>query len=456
MAKTETGLFVFRRDLRIVDNRGLNLLAGQCERVYGIFIFTPEQVGPKNEYRSDSAVQFMIESLEDLSSRVSSSGGELMTFYGSNKTVVKECLVALRPSVICFNVDITPYAKARDAQIVKICKKMNVRVLFGEDYYLNHPGSVTNGSGSPYLKFTPYYNECRKRKILAPVATKIHFARTTKHINHRISLKQALSKFTKANPNILHRGGRANALRHIQTSAKNIARYGSTRDDLSKRTSELSAYIKFGCVSIREVCASFRRNRDFTRQLVWRDFYAGILDSFPRVLGGSFKPKYDKVRWRYNEEWFSRWCNGETGFPIVDAGMRQLNITGFMHNRARLIVASFLVKTLLIDWRLGEKYFASRLIDYDVASNNGNWQWIASSGVDSQPYFRIFNPWEQAKAHDPKCNYVKKWVPELSAVPAADILRWEITCDNYPNIGYFRPMVDYKKQKEIALKLLRG
>jgi len=166
------------------------------------------------------------------------------------------------------------------------------------------------------------------------------------------------------------------------------------------------------------------------------------------------KTNYDKIHWHHNKTWFEKWCKGETGFPIVDAGMRQLNATGYMHNRARLIVASFLVKNLLIDWREGEEYFASKLTDYDVASNNGNWQWIASTGADSQPFFRIFNPWEQAKNYDPKCEYIKKWIPELKDVPDKDILKWETEWEIHKDIKYPKPIVDYKKQKDLALKML--
>jgi deoxyribodipyrimidine photo-lyase len=166
------------------------------------------------------------------------------------------------------------------------------------------------------------------------------------------------------------------------------------------------------------------------------------------------KQKYNKIRWHSNSRWFKAWCNGETGFPVVDAGMRELNTTGYMHNRARLIVASFLTKTLLIDWKEGEEYFASKLTDYDPASNNGNWQWVASTGADSQPYFRIFNPWEQAKEWDPDCEYIKKWVPELKDVPVKDILNWDTTFNEFKDIKYPKPIVDYKKQKDLALKML--
>ena len=262
-----------------------------------------------------------------------------------------------------------------------------------------------------------------------------------------------MKKFTKVNPNILVHGGRNNAIKQMKIASKNIKNYSVTHNELSKSTSQLSAYIKFGCVSIREVYKVFHSKREFIRQLFWRDFYANILYFFPRVLGHSLKPKYDKIKWQHNVTWFNAWTEGKTGFPIVDAGMRQLNETGYMHNRARLIVSSFLVKTLLISWEEGEKYFAQNLVDYDPASNNGNWQWISGGGADSQPYFRIFNPWEQGKNYDPDCIYIKKWIPELKDVPKKDILKWETSFVNYKNIKYPKPICDYKEQKKKVIDM---
>jgi deoxyribodipyrimidine photo-lyase len=189
------------------------------------------------------------------------------------------------------------------------------------------------------------------------------------------------------------------------------------------------------------------------RQLYWRDFYANILYEFPRVLGHSLKPKYDKISWHYSDNLFKKWCNGETGYPIVDAGMKQMNATGYMHNRARLIVASFLVKTLLIDWRKGEQYFSKKLTDYDPANNNGNWQWISGGGADSQPYFRVFNPWRQAEEYDPNCEYIKKWLPELKDVPVKDLLNWDTKYINYKDVKYPKPIVNYEEQRDKVIKM---
>jgi deoxyribodipyrimidine photo-lyase len=269
--------------------------------------------------------------------------------------------------------------------------------------------------------------------------------------NNAITLEDAHRRFVgQANPEILVHGGRVNAIQMLKRAVKSQAHYSDTRDKPAKPTSQLSAAIKFGCVSIREVYHAFRGNAPFVRQLVWRDFYANILFAFPHVLGHAMKPNYQRIKWHHNSAWFKAWCNGQTGYPIVDAGMRQLNRTGYMHNRVRLIVASFLTKTLLISWEHGEKYFAKNLTDYDPASNNGNWQWIASTGVDSQPYFRIFNPMEQGKRVDPDCEYIKSWVPQLSELSAREIHGWE---GQIKNIDYPAPICDYRAQKEAALKM---
>ncbi len=455
--KFENGLFIFRRDLRIIDNNGLNLLNDKCKNIYTIFIFTPEQVGSGNKYKSDNSVQFMIESLEDLSSQISKAGGRLYTFYGHNDAVVADCIKAWNINLVCFNLDITPYAKERDAKIIALCERMKTYIMYDHDYYLCEPGSVLNGAGEPYQKFTPYYQTALKKKIDAPAKMrKLHLHKSDAHISNKITLEQAMKKFVgNENPDILVHGGRTEAINTLKIATRTQIHYSKNHNDLDKQTTQLSAYIKFGCVSIREVYKALHGKTDIIRQLIWRDFYANILYSFPRVLGHALKPKYDKIHWHYNKTWFERWCSGETGFPVVDAGMRQLNATGYMHNRARLIVASFLVKTLLIDWREGEEYFASKLTDYDVASNNGNWQWIASSGADSQPFFRIFNPFLQQEEYDKDCKYIKNWIPELTSLEPKIIHNWETEYVNHKDIKYPKPICDYKKQKEECLKMYK-
>lgn len=452
--KFENGLFIFRRDLRIVDNNGLNFLSELCNNIYTIFIFTPEQVGKGNRYKSDNAIQFMIESLDNLSSEIKSQSGHLHTFYGKNNKVISDCIKAFDINVVAFNLDITPYARIRDDEIVKMCQRMKVFVTYDHDYYLHPPGTIKNLNGDPYQKFTPYYENASKIKVQNP-SNKRHLSLKNKdnNIPNKITLSQAMNKFTNTNSNILVRGGRQEAIKMLSKAVRNIKNYNAIHNDLSKKTSELSAAIKFGCISIREAYKALHGKPGLIRQLYWRDFYANIMYEFPHVLGHSLKPKYDKIHWHHNANWFKKWCDGETGYPIVDAGMRQMNTTGYMHNRARLIVASFLVKTLLIDWREGEEYFASKLTDYDVANNNGNWQWISGGGADSQPYFRVFNPWRQAEEYDPDCEYIKKWIPELKDIPSKDLLNWDTKFVDYKDIKYPKPIVNYEEQREKVLKM---
>ena len=396
----------------------------------------------------------MIESLADLASAINKQGGKLYTFYGENDKVIADCIKAFHIDVVGFNLDYSPYAIKRDTSISKLCKDLSIPIVLDHDYYLHQPGSILTGGGTPYQKFTPYYQNAMKHKVELPAgAKKIKFMAKNIRVTNALTLVEAMKKFVKQpNPDILVHGGRQNAVKKLKQDVKPLKHYAVTHNELSKPTSQLSAYIKFGCLSIREVYKAFKNSHDFIRQLIWRDFYANILFSFPHVLGHAMKPNYQRVKWHTNAVWFRKWCEGQTGFPVVDAGMRQLNTTGYMHNRARLIVASFLVKTLLISWEKGEKYFAQQLTDYDPASNNGNWQWIASTGADSQPYFRIFNPIEQSKKFDPDCEYIKTWIPELQDLPSKVIHNWAEVWTEYKST-YPKPICDYKTQKALALKM---
>ena len=466
----ENGLFIFRRDLRIQDNIGLFHAMKSCKNVYTIFIFTPEQVS-KNDFKSNNAVQFMIESLIDLKKNIEEHNGRLLCFYGKNNDIISKLCDRLAIEVVFFNKDYTPYAKKRDSKIEKLCKKEDIVVKMFQDYYLYTPGSILTQSGTPYKKFTPFYNTVLKM----PVSSKNHhiynknpnFSNISKILftqikksfgSNFIQLSDAMSQFTVENPDIMVHGGRANAMTKYKNLSKtNIRDYGETRNLLSLKTSELSAYLKFGCLSIREVYHKVKKHHgihhDLIRQFIWRDFYAHLLDAFPYVIGNPMKEKYDDIKWVNNVKLFNAWKNGNTGFPIVDAGMRQMNQTGYMHNRARLIVASFLIKTLLIDWEKGEKYFAQTLTDYDPASNNGNWQWVASTGADSQPYFRIFSPWAQSKKFDKDGVYIKKWIPELKDVASSDLHEWNNKHEKYSDINYPMPIVDYSEQRKKALDI---
>ncbi len=426
------GLFIFRRDLRLVDNTTLNYLSKTCDNVYTIFIFTPEQVTSKNKYKSNNAVQFMINSLIELEQEIKNNGGKLYTFYGDNNDIVDMCIKAFDINIVGYNHDISPYSKQRDNKISKMCEKQGVKTISNHDYYLQDIGTVLNGSCETYKKFTPFYNTAKIRQVRKPDVHKVKLSKKQVRLDNTISLEDSMKRFVgEINTNILVNGGRKEAFKLIKTGIKTQSKYNKTRDKMAISTSQLSASIKFGCVSIREIYELYKTNKDYIKQLYWRDFFANILYTYPELVSKSvsLQPKYDKIKWDDNDKWFKAWCMGKTGFPIVDAGMKQMLLTGYMHNRARLIVSSFLVKTLMIDWRKGEQYFAKHLTDYDVASNNQNWQWIAGCGADSQLYTRIFNPTIQAEKHDPDNEYINKYITE-----------------------YTEPICDYSKQREKVIK----
>jgi deoxyribodipyrimidine photo-lyase len=399
----------------------------------------------------------MVESLEDLASEIKKEGGHLYTFYGDNEKVIADCIKYWDINVVAFNLDITPYARIRDDKIVKMCQRMKVFVSYDHDYYLCNPGEVLNGSGESYVKFTPYYEKARKLKVEKPAPRKkLHFKTSEANIPNKITLDLAMKKFVgKENIDILVHGGRDNALKQIKIAAKNIKHYAETRDELSKPTSQLSAFIKFGNISIREVFYAFKSNHSFIRQLYWREFYSQVLYNHPHVLGHSLNKKYDKIKWHDNKRLFDAWTKGVTGIPIVDASQRQLLQSGWTHNRGRMISSSILIKILLIDWREGERFYAQNLVDYDVANNNGGWQWSSGGGSDAQPFFRYFNPYTQSKEHDPKCEYIKKWIKELKDVPNEDIHNWDNAWEKHKDCGYPKPIVDYKEQREKSIELYK-
>lgn len=458
----KTGLFIFRRDLRTFDNHGFIEACSRCDKLYVCFIFTPEQVGTENPYRSQPAIQFMIESLESLNREL---GNKLMFFYGTNAAILKSLIPVLKLDAIFFNRDYSPYAVKRDGEIEKLCEKMEIDCVHFADYYLYEPGSVRNGTGGFYKKFTPFY----KHVLHLPVE-KIrknsninNIVEYTGDLLHNLSAKEVRTRFYKndVEERMVH-GGRELALKRLKYGLRSQSEYDETRDFLKNETTGLSAYIKFGCVSIREVYYTFLKkyglNFGLIRELIWREFFAHVLYNFPEVLRDSYQPKFRNIQWRKSTADFKKWCQGQTGFPVVDACMRQLNVTGYMHNRGRMIVANFLVKTLLLDWHLGENYFAQKLTDYDPASNNGNWQGISGTGVDMKPYYRDMNPWIQSIKFDHHAEFIKRWVPELSDVDAQDIHRWHTAChyEKYRGIKYHKPMVNYDEQKTAMLQMYKN
>ena len=463
MSKKSTGLFIFRRDLRTFDNHGFIEACSQCDKLYVCFIFTPEQIGYENPYRSQPAIKFMIESLESLNGDL---GNKLMFFYGENIAVLKSLIPVLKLDSVFFNRDYSPYAVKRDEEIDELCEKMGISCSHFADYYLYEPGSVHNGTGGFYKKFTPFYKHVLHqpvKNIRKNIATTI-LAEYTGNLLPKLSWKEVRVMFYKNEGTATDRmvnGGREHAVKRLKDGLRSQVEYDETRNFLKNETTGLSAYIKFGCISIREVYYTFLKkyglNFGLIRELIWREFFAHVLYNFPEVLRDSYQPKFRNIAWRKSTADFKKWCEGQTGFPVVDACMRQLNATGYMHNRGRMIVANFLVKTLLLDWHLGEQYFAQKLTDYDPASNNGNWQGISGTGVDMKPYYRDMNPWIQSIKFDKDAEFIKRWVPELSDVDTHDIHRWKTACnyEKYRGVKYNKPMVDYEEQKSLMLDMYK-
>ena len=447
-------IYIFRRDLRLEDNLGFYYAIQNCKPVIPIFIFTPEQV-VKNEFKSENAIQFMIESLKELDTKLQKHNSKLYVFQGDNIKVLNKIAKNLAISEIIFNQDYTPYARKRDGKIAKFCDKKKIQCHMIHDYLLAEIGSFLKKDGNPYTVFTPFKNNALKVDIDKPKKIKIKNLANLENLNLK---DDGYIKYS-VNPDILLKGGRKYGKKQLSL-LKNQQKYNDNRNDMSITTTLLSAYIKFGNISIREVYWLMREtlgiNTDLIGQIFWREFYYYIAYYFPQVLKGSnFNPKYDKIKWTNNMSHFKAWCNGETGVPVVDAGMRELNKTGYMHNRARLITSNYLNRILGCDWRLGEKYYASKLTDYDPSVNNGNWQWIASTGTDPKPYFqRLFNPWLQSKKSDKDCKYIKKWIPELEEVPSKEIHEWDKHCHKYDI--YLEPIKDYKEGREASVKMYKA
>jgi len=459
--KYDKGLFIFRRDLRIYDNTTLIKASDMCKEIICCFIFTPAQVTSENKYKSENAIQFMIETLNDLKHELKKHDCELQTFFGTNTEVLNSIFKQNKIDGCFFNIDYSPYALKRDEEVRTICNKYKVSCICEHDYYLYKPGSIKTGTGGFYKKYTPFYNTAIDKKVKPIDSQKItNFSKTLLKgmKSQEITLDLAFKRFTQMNENILVRGGRGFGLKRLSAALKEQNKYREKRDLLIYNTTFLSAHIKFGNISIREVFHSVKnrygKQHGIISELIWREFFAHLLYNFPEVVGQSYNEKYRKIKWRKSMRDFTAWKMGQTGFPVVDAGMRQMNETGYMHNRCRMICATFLIKILLLDWRLGEQYFAEKLTDYDIASNNGNWQGISGTGVDMKPYFRTMNPWIQSKKFDPNCEYIKKWVPELSDIEPKDIHEWYDKWDKHKI--YIKPIADYKERTEMMMELYKS
>lgn len=450
----KTSIYIFHRSLRLDDNLGLIEALKQSEKVIPIFIFTPEQID-NNKYKSDNSVTFMVNALIDLDSYLKKKNSKLFFFYDKQHIIIESLLKTdANINSVYVNKEYTQYGIDRENKIEKVCNNYDVDFHTISDYLLHDTKTALTGSGGFYSKYTPFYNNIIKNKVPIPIKNKYSNYVSNYKPKKEIDIKSIQKRY---NTDVIEEfpATRKEALKRL-LNIKDHKNYGKTRNDLTGETTRLSPYIKFGLVSIREVYDRinklYGKKHDLIKQLYWREFYYILaynrLDIFK---GKSFKPLYDKIKWKNDSKLFKKWKEGKTGFPIVDAGMRELNETGYMHNRSRLITSNFLIKLLGIDWRKGEQYYATKLVDYDPSVNNGNWQWSAGSGADSQPYFRIFNPWTQGEKFDPQCIYIKKWVPELSDVDVKHIHNWEKEHKTY-DVKYPEPCISYTQARVDIIK----
>ncbi len=420
-------IFWFRRDLRLEDNAGLYRALKSGSAVLPIFIFDTTILDRLDD-KQDSRVTFIYDTVCGLKNRLEQLGGTLETFHSSPKDAF-ELLTKKHPGIkaVYTNKDYEPDARDRDEDISRLLEGKGIKLHGIKDQVIFEKGEVVKDDGSPYTVFTPYRTKWLNKLndfYLKPYPTERYLGKLLQCSPAENRTLESLG-FVRTEISIPNAG----------IDIDLIKNYDKTRDFPAIRgTSKLSVHLRFGTLSIRKL-AVVARESNFTwlSELIWREFYQMILWHFPESVDRAFKPQYDLVQWRNNEQEFEAWCRGETGYPIVDAGMRELNETGFMHNRVRMIVASFLTKHLLIDWRWGERYFAEKLLDFDLASNVGGWQWAASSGCDAAPYFRVFNPQLQTEKFDPKLEYIRKWVPE------------------FQELTYPRPIVDHAFARQRVL-----
>ena len=467
-------IFLFHRDLRIQDNTTLiHQIQINKQPVVPIFIFTPEQINQnKNKYFSHNSVQFMCESLHELSDNIKKFKSRLHFFYGDNLKVLKAIHKTDPIESIGFNIDYTPYAKARDEKIKIWANANNISCYMKEDYALFDilDGQTNKINQTPYLVYTPFMkhvlNNLDVREVNKFKSWSFTKLKDVNLINYYID-ESEIDNFYKSNTNINVHGGRSNTLK-ILTNLDDFKTYIKSRDTLTYKTTFLGPSLHFTTCSIREIyfkiIETLGKSSGLIRELVFRDFYINIVHNFPRILCGqikgknkSYKKEYDKISWSYNKKIFKAWCDGKTGFPVIDAAQRQLNTTGYMHNRCRMITSSFLTKDLHIDWLWGEQYFATKLVDYDPINNSQGWQWSTGNGTDAQPWFRIFNPWTQQKTHDKKAEYIKYWVPELKDVEPSDIHNWfklEIR-NKYPNVNYSEPICNHDEERKETIKIYK-
>lgn len=440
-----------RRDLRLHDHAALSEALFQGE-TFIVFIFD-SHILSKLKDKTDRRITFIHQSLVEIEKELQKRGSSLHILYGKPEDEIPKLAQALKVSTVYANRDYEPYAKERDQKVQKKLKGLGIAFEQSKDSVVFEKREVLTNTGSLYKVFTPYKNKWLEM-----------FEKTGRTISNFECPLSTLAKFDNPNSIIkkdwfqelgfqenspLIKGGAKLALKRLNVFSQKIENYQETRDyPMREGTSGLSPYLRFGNISVRDmlraaISSSSAGAKVWLSEIIWRDFYQVILDAFPHVTKGPFKREYDQIKYMGKTEHYKAWCQGQTGFPLVDAAMRCLNETGLMHNRLRMVVASFLTKILLIDWRLGEAYFAEKLLDFDLAANNGGWQWSSSSGCDAQPYFRIFNPYSQSEKFDHEGEFIKRWIPELKNLNHKEIHR----PDTLLNPQYPVPIVNYEANR---------
>ena len=427
-----TALFWHRRDLRIDDNKGLFEALKQNEIVHPIFIFDKSILDKLAN--NDQRILFIYQEIESLKKSYQNLGSDLWVYYGEPSEIIPKIAQELNCSSVYFNNDYEPYALQRDLEIQVSLNNIKIEFIGKKDHVIFEKNEVLKDDGKPYTIFTPYSRKWKanlKEEDLREYSIE-------KYSGNLVQKQQGEALIT-----LEEMGFESKVLHDFPDRiAKNeiLKNYHLSRNfPAVKGTSKLSLHLRFGTISIRKLALIARgQNETYLNELIWRDFYQMIIFHFPKSAENSFKAQYDKIIWEKNEVHFDAWCTGKTGYPIVDAGMRELNATGFMHNRVRMVVASFLTKHLLLDWRLGAAYFAEKLLDFELASNTGGWQWAAGCGCDAAPYFRVFNPQAQQEKFDKSFEYIKKWVPE------------------YGTSSYPEPIIEHKFARERILQRFKS
>jgi deoxyribodipyrimidine photo-lyase len=408
----DLALFWFRRDLRLHDNAGLFHALQQHEAVLPIFIFDPNILS-KLRNKQDRRVDFIHQALAAIDDKMKQVGSGLSVMVGTPEEVWNNVLSKYNVRAVYANHDYEPYARARDEKIKALLASKNISFTTFKDQCVFEKSEVVKDDGLPYTVFTPYSRKWKKTLL-----SKDYQSFASETLLHKFMKTSDLASPLNPLPSLATIGFEKTTVRlQLPDVSDGLIRDYAEKRDLPALhgTSRLSMHLRFGTISVRALVArALPLSETWLNELIWRDFYMMILWHFPHAATGAFKKEYNQVEWLPDEVGFKRWCEGTTGFPIVDAGMRELNATGFMHNRVRMIVSSFLVKDLLVNWQWGEAYFAEQLNDFDLSANNGGWQWAAGTGCDAAPYFRIFNPYEQQKKFDPKFDYIRHWVPEYN------------------------------------------